>query len=97
MYQLFQSGWNVYKTVNMDYSFRAHIQGDYNNKKGEYKLIITGSSVEDVKFTFDSSRRHTYGINKKEKAGPAALASQVQRFPCINSTTYLTEKVNEYI
>jgi len=51
--QLFQSGQNVYKTVNMDYSRRAHIQGDYNIKKGEYKLIITGSSVEDVKFTFD--------------------------------------------
>ena len=53
MYQLFQSGQNVYKTVNMDYSLLAHIQGDYNIKKGEYKLIITGSSVEDVKFTFD--------------------------------------------
>ncbi|KAK2547471.1 hypothetical protein P5673_032553 [Acropora cervicornis] len=53
VYQLFQSGQNVYKTVNMDYSLRAHIQGDYNIKKGEYKLIITGSSVEDVKFTFD--------------------------------------------
>lgn len=52
VYQLFQSGRNVYKTVNMDYSLRAHIQGDYNIKKGEYKLIITGSSVEDVKFTF---------------------------------------------
>jgi len=53
VYQLFQSGWNVYKTVNMDYSLRAHIQGDYNIKKGEYKLIISGNSVEDVKFTFD--------------------------------------------
>ncbi|XP_044170648.1 uncharacterized protein LOC122954703 [Acropora millepora] len=53
MYQLFLSGQNVYKTVNMDYSLLAHIQGDYNINKGEYKLIITGSSVEDVKFTFD--------------------------------------------
>ena len=39
--------------INMDYTLRAHVQGDYNIKKGEYKLIITGSSVEDVKFTFD--------------------------------------------
>lgn len=53
VYQLFQSGQNVYKTVNKDYSLRAHIQGDYNIKKGEYKLIITGSSVENVTFTFD--------------------------------------------
>lgn len=53
VYQLFQSGQNLYKTVNMDHSLAAHIQGDYNIKKGEYKLIITGSSVEDVKFTFD--------------------------------------------
>lgn len=53
VYQLFQSGRIVYKTVNMDYSLRAHIQGDYNIEKGEYKLIITGSTVEDVKFTFD--------------------------------------------
>ena len=53
VYQLFQSGRNVYKTVNMNYSDCAHIEGDYNIKKGEYKLIITGSSVEDVKFTFD--------------------------------------------
>ena len=53
VYQLFQSGRNVYKTVNMDYSLCSHIQGDYNIKRGEYKLIITGSSVEDVKFTFD--------------------------------------------
>lgn len=53
VYQLFQSGQNVYKTVNMDYSLRAHIEGDYNIKKGEYKLIVTGSSVEGIKFTFD--------------------------------------------
>ena len=53
VYQLFQSGRNVYKTVNMDYSLRAHIEGDYNIKKGEYKLIITGSSVDEIKFTFD--------------------------------------------
>lgn len=52
VYQLLQSGQNVYKTVNMDYSLCAHIQGDYNVRKGEYKLIITGSSVEDVTFTF---------------------------------------------
>ena len=37
----------------MNYSERAHIQGDYDIKKGEYKLIITGSSIENVKFTFD--------------------------------------------
>ena len=53
VYQLFQSGRNVYKTVNMDRSLCAHIEGDYNIKKGEYKLIITGSSVDDIKFTFD--------------------------------------------
>ena len=53
VYQLFQSGRNVYKTVNMDYLLRAHIEGDYNIKKGEYKLIITGSSVDEIKFTFD--------------------------------------------
>lgn len=53
VYQLFQSGQSVYKTVNMDYSLRTHIQGDYNIRKGEYKLIISGSSVEDVEFTFD--------------------------------------------
>ena len=34
IYQLFQWGWNVYKTVNMDYSLRTHIEGDYNVKKG---------------------------------------------------------------
>ena len=53
VYQLFQSGRNVYKTVNMNYAERAHIEGDYDIKKGEYKLIITGFSVEEVKFTFD--------------------------------------------
>ena len=53
VFQLFQSGKNVYKTVNMDRSLCAHIEGDYNIKKGEYKLIISGSSVEEVKFTFD--------------------------------------------
>ena len=31
----------------------SKVIGDYNVKRGEYKLIITGSSVEDVKFTFD--------------------------------------------
>ena len=53
VYQLFQSGRNVYKTVNMNYAERAHIEGDYDIKKGEYKLIITGSSVDEIKFTFD--------------------------------------------
>ena len=37
----------------MNYAERAHIHGDYDIKKGEYKLIITGSSVEEVKITFN--------------------------------------------
>ena len=52
VWQLMQSGDNVYRTVNMDYSAKTHILGDYNIHKGEFKLIIAGSSVENVTFTF---------------------------------------------
>ena len=48
-----QAAMSTKPCINMDYTPRAHIQGDYNIKKGEYKLIIIGSSVEDVNFTFD--------------------------------------------
>ena len=48
-----QAAMSTKPCINMDYTLRAHIPGDYNIKKGERKLIITGYSVEDVKFTFD--------------------------------------------
>ena len=46
VYQLFQSGRNFYKTVNMDYSLRAYIQE--GRVQVEHKLIITIKSISHL-------------------------------------------------
>merc|ERR1719228_715170 len=53
VYQICQSGSNIYVITNMDYSKRVPVEGDYNCGGGEYKMTLTGSRVEDVKFNFE--------------------------------------------